>query len=84
MTDFESTSIISSSKIFFDFFSFFRNVLKKMDSVVPIENGPAAPPPTTGDIESSFAEFFQDHQQKAENEIYSDLPPLNERKQGLP
>ena len=54
-----------------------------MDSVVPIENGPAAPPPTTGDIESSFAEFFQDHQQKAENEIYSDLPPLNERKQGL-
>ena len=49
-----------------------------MDSVVPIENGPP-----TGDIESSFAEFFQDHQQKAENEIYSDLPPLNERKQGL-
>ena len=34
-------------------------------------------------IERSFAEFFQDHEQKAENEIYSDLPPLNERKQGL-
>jgi hypothetical protein len=34
-------------------------------------------------IERSFAEFFQDHEQKAENEIYSDLPPLNERKQAL-
>ena len=48
-----------------------------MDSVLPIETGPSS------SIETSFEEFFQDHQQKSENEIYCDLPPIKERKQGL-
>ena len=48
----------------------------KMDSVLPIETGPSS------SIETNFEEFFQDHQQKSENEIYCDLPPIKERKQG--